>query len=145
MAGIWSRKFDYQNGEDRVCKKCNETFHTKKPVYTCKACQNKIQKSYSQKYRDEIGIKKNYPFSTITNEAGKRFSKIRVELNKVWRTGDRDLIRGHYAHQLEEAERLGIIEWINDVRTDEAIRARTIRSRNQISNEWPDTRGYNED
>lgn len=145
MAGLWNKKFDYKNGEDRVCKECNEPFHTKKPSNICKTCQNKNQKEISAKYREKYGKKDNYPFSTKTNEAGKRFSKIRVELNKVWRTGDRNLIRGHYAKQLEEAERLGIMKWIYDVRTNEAIKDRTLRSRNQIKNSTPDTRGYYED
>lgn len=145
MAGLWSRKFDYKNGEDRVCKKCNVPFHTKKPRNICTKCNNAKQKILSQQYREKIGKKQNYPFSTKTNEAGKRFSKISAKLNKIWRTGDRELIRQHYADQLKEAEELGIIKWINDVRTDEAIRARQIKSRNRTNDDFPDTRGWYED
>ena len=144
MAGLWSKKFDYKNGEDRVCNKCNEPFYTKKPSWKCPKCFNQEQKIIQTKIRHEKGLKPNYPFSTVTNEAGKRFSKIRVELNKVWRTGDKELIRQHYNKQLEEAERLGIIAWINDVRNDETIRARTTRSKEMIKKELPDTRGYYE-
>jgi hypothetical protein len=145
MAGLWSRKFDYKNGEDRVCKKCNVPFHAKKPSNICTKCTNANQKLLGQKYREKIGKKENYPFSTKTNEAGKRFSKISAKLNAVWRTGDRHLIRQHYANQLKEAEELGIIKWINDVRTDEAIRARQIKSRNRTNDDFPDTRGWYED
>lgn len=145
MAGLWSVKFDHENGEDRVCRKCDTAFHTMKPSYVCRKCINASQKIRGAKQREKIGLKANYPFSTKTNEAGKRFSKIRVELNKVWRTGDRELIRGHYAHQLQEAERLGIIKWINDVRTDEVIKARAMKSRNRTIIDWPDTRGWYED
>jgi hypothetical protein len=145
MAGLWSRKFDYKNGEDRVCNKCNTPFHTKKPVNVCRKCTNANQKILSQQYREKIGKKENYPFSTQTNEAGKRFSKIRKQLNIIWQTGDRELIRGHYTHQLEEAERLGIIKWINDVRTDEVIKARKMKSRNRTNIDWPDTRGHYEE
>jgi hypothetical protein len=142
--GLWARKFDYKNGEDRVCNKCNTPFHTKKPSWKCSKCFNEEQKVIQGKIRKEKGLKANYPFSTVTNEAGKRFSKIRVELNKVWRTGDRDLIRGHYAHQLKEAERLGIIAWINDVRTKEVAEERSMRSKEQTKKDYPDTRGHYE-
>lgn len=145
MAGLWSKKFDYKNGEDRVCKKCNEAFHTMKPIYICRKCTNARQKITGQLLREKVGKKENYPFSTKTNEAGKRFSKITAKLNQVWRTGDRELIRQHYANQLKEAEELGIIKWINDVRTDEVIKARTIKSKEQISNSTPDTRGHYEE
>lgn len=145
MAGIWSRKFDYKNGEDRECNTCNQPFHTKKPLWTCTKCQNEKQKGYSEKYREKIGKKKNYPFCTKTNEAGKRFSKISAKLNAVWKTGDRELIRQHYAYQLKEAEELGIIKWINDVRTEEVIKARAIKSRGKTNIDYPDTRGYHEE
>ena len=144
MAGIWSRKFDYVNGETRVCKKCNELFYTMKPVYTCKKCANENQKLYSQKYRDEIGIKENYPFSSVGNEAGARFSKIRQKLRKAWEDGP-EAVKKHYTKQLKEAEELGIMKWIFDRRDDATIKSRTEKSKNQTQIEYPDTRGHYEE
>ena len=141
----FKKPFNKQVGETRNCNQCGSEFHTFKPIWKCRLCQNEVQRKIQEKKRLEYGIKDNYPFSTKTNEAGKRFSKIRVELNKVWRTGDKQLIRQHYQKQLEEAERLGIIQWIYDRRDNESIKANSEKSRNKIRKEYPDTRGHYED
>ena len=153
--GLWSRKFDYDNGETRKCRVCDKDFHTMKPIWRCQPCTNEHVKNYYKSLKEEGKLnsgplkgkdwKKPYPFSTRTNEAGKRFSKIRVALNKVWRTGDRELIRAHYAKQLKEAEDFGIIDWINDMRTTQSIREMTQRPFNKIKKDYPDTRGHYEE
>ena len=33
--GLWNRKFDYANGETRICKGCGISFYTKKPRWRC--------------------------------------------------------------------------------------------------------------
>ena len=143
MAGLWSVKFDHKNGEDRVCRKCNTTFHANKPIWICRLCQNEEQRKIQEKKRELKGKKENYPFSTKTNEAGKRFSRIAAKLNKVWKTGDRELIRQFYVDQLKEAEELGIIDWINDIRTNKEKKQKKVKSKNQISKDLPDTRYFN--
>lgn len=142
---MFKKPFNKEVGEMRNCNTCGNEFHTHKPIWICRLCQNEVQRKIQEKKRLQYGIKDNYPFSTKTNEAGKRFSKIRVALNKVWRTGDRQLIRQHYAKQLKEAEELGILKWIFDRRDNETIKARAEKSRRRIINEYPDTRGYYED
>ncbi len=145
---IWNVKFDKINGETRECKKCNIAFHTMKPIWICcKKCSNANQKILSKQYRDKIGKKEKYPFSTKTNEAGARFCKIRTALSNAWKeynkTGDKSIIIAHYDKQLKEAEDLGIIKWIFDIRTDEAKRENSLKSRNKITSELPDTRHFN--
>ena len=142
---MFKKPFNKKIGETRECNQCGNQFHTMKPIWKCRLCQNAVQRKIQEEKRKLYGIKDNYPFSTKNNEAGKRFSKIRVELNKVWRTGDRELIRKHYQKQLEEAERLGILKWIYDRRDNETIKAKAEKSRNKIQKELPDTRGYYED
>lgn len=142
MAGIWSRKFDYKNGEDRVCKICNEPFHTIRPINSCRKCTADKANAYARKHRP-YQRKEQYPFSTATNEAGSRFSKIRQELRKAWLEG-RQTLTNHYTKQLKEAEELGIINWINDRRDKESQEQKKEKSKKKIHNDYPDTRGYNE-
>ena len=148
MAGIWSRKFDYKNGEDRVCKKCNETFHATKPLYTCTKCQNANQKILSKQYRDKIGRKPYYPFDNKGTESSNRFCSIRTALSKAWKefekTGDKSIVVAHYEKQLKEIHENGIWEWIWDRRDDETIKARSVKSKEMIRKDLPDTRGYYE-
>lgn len=144
-----------KEGETRRCRVCDKDFHTIRPVWRCNACINEYVRNYNKAQYQEgklntgplkgLEHKKRYPFCTITNEAGKRFSKIRVALNKVWKTGDRELIRQHYAKQLKEAEDFGIIDWINDIRTTEAIKGMSKKPFNKTKKDYPDTRGHYED
>lgn len=152
---LWNVKFDHDNGETRKCRVCGEDFHTMRPIHRCKKCTNEYVRNYNKAQYQEGKLntgplkgkehKKPYPFSTRTNDAGKRFSKIRTELNKVWATGDRELIRGHYAKQLKEAEEFGIIEWINDIRTNQSIKDMSLKKPDMIKKDYPDTRGHYED
>ena len=151
MAGIWSRKFDYKNGEDRICKHCNASFHTIKPRYSCNICLNAKQKLIETVKRARTPKKENYPFDNKGTEASNRFSSIRSALSKAWKeynkTGDKSYVIGHYEKQLKEAKELGILEWIYDRRTPEAKRenGQYVRTRNMIRKEYPDTRGHYED
>jgi hypothetical protein len=146
--GLWARKFDYQNGETRECKKCNESFYTKKPIWRCPKCFNAEQKVIQGKIRKERGLKPYYPFDNQGTEASNRFSSIRSAMSKAWKeyekTGDKSVVIAHYDKQLKEIEENGIWQWIWDRRDDETIKGRTIRSREQIKKELPDTRGYHE-
>lgn len=141
--GLWARKFDYKNGETRVCNKCNEPFYTKKPIWRCSKCFNAEQKIIQTKLRKERGHKEPYPFSSANHEAGARFSKIRQELRKAWLEGP-DAVKEHYTKQLKEAEELGIMKWIFDRRDDATIKSRTEKTKNQTQIEYPDTRGHYE-
>lgn len=146
MAGIWSRKFDYKNGEDRVCKICGDAFHTIKPKYRCKKCVNDAQRPYEEAKRLLYNKKQVYPFNTMTNEAGSRFCSIRTKLTKVWKEyskhGDKSVITAHYDRQLKEIEENGILKWIYDRRDLETLKAKQIKTRNQMQKEYPSTIGY---
>jgi hypothetical protein len=148
MAGLWSRKFDYQNGETRVCKKCGDTFHTIKPRYRCTACINANQKIIGEAKRANTPKKEQYPFDNKGNEAGARFCKIRTALSNAWKeynkTGDKSVVIAHYDKQLKEIHENGIWQWIWDRRDDATIKGRTIRSKEMIRKDLPDTRGHYE-
>jgi len=145
---IWNTKFDHKNGETRQCKECGETFHAKKPVYTCQPCQNKKQKVVEQKKRAQYQKKDNYPFDTRTNEAGARFHRIQRELRKAWiefkKTGDKSIITQHYDKQIKEIEENGILKWILDRRDAETNKGKIIKSRNHIQKDYPNHHDYYE-
>lgn len=143
--GLWSRKFDYKNGETRECKHCGDTFHTMKPRWRCTNCINKAQKVIEEAKRARTPKKETYPFDNYTNEAFKRFCSIRTELRKAWiefeKTGDKSIITAHYDKQLKEIKDNGIMQWILD-KKDEVNKPRTA---SMTKKEFPDTRGYYEE
>ena len=153
MAGLWSRKFDYTNGDTRICKVCNATFHTMKPRYRCNVCVNEAQKIVEAKKRAKYKRKAQYPFDNKTPEAANRFNRIQKELRNAWKeyykTGDRTIIHAHYDKQLQEIKDNGIMEWILDRRTPEARKEKNpmsmAKSKNMIRKDYPDTRGHYED
>ena len=148
MPGIWSRKFDYKNGETRVCKHCNESFYTAKPIWRCTKCINENQKVIEGKRRAKYERKDIYPFNNKNGEASSRFCSIRTALSKAWKeysiTGDKSIILSHYNKQLKEAEELGILKWIYDRRCIQAQREKHVKTKGMIKKEYPDTRGHYE-
>jgi hypothetical protein len=149
MAGLWSRKFDYQNGETRECKLCGVSFHTNKPKWRCTDCVNAKQKIVEAKKRAKYKKKEQYPFSNKTTEAANRFCKIRTALSNAWKeynkTGDKSVVIAHYDKQLKEINDNGIMTWILDRRNDITKKENAARSRNIINKDYPDTRGHYED
>jgi hypothetical protein len=149
MPGIWSRKFDYTNGETRVCKLCGVSFYTIKPRYRCNACINAKQKIIETVKRAKYEKKEQYPFDNKGPESSNRFCRIRTQMSKAWReyekTGDKSIVIAHYDKQLKEIHDNGIWKWIWDRRDGKTITARTIKSKEQITNDFPDTRGHYEE
>ena len=148
MAGLWSRKFDYKNGETRVCKVCGETYHTPKPINKCKKCVNDAQRPIEEAKRAKYKKKEQYPFNNRNGEASSRFCSIRTATSKVWReyrqTGDKSIITAHYDKQLKEIKDNGIMEWILDRRCIEAQKAKHVKTKGMIKKDYPDTRGHYE-
>ena len=70
-------------------------------------------------------------------------------MSKAWRefekTGDKSIVIAHYDKQLKEIHDNGIWKWIWDRRDGETITGRTIKSKEQITNDFPDTRGHYEE
>jgi hypothetical protein len=148
MAGLWNKKFDKKNGEKRECRTCGTTFHAKKPIWKCTKCVNASQRIIEEAKRAKYPKKDRYPFNNRTNEAGSRFCSIRTALSNAWKeykkTGDRNVITAHYDKQLKEIQENGIMHWILDRRDIETLRENKLKTRNVITKELPDTRGYHE-
>lgn len=149
MAGLWSVKFDHKNGETRVCRKCGETFHAKKPIWKCTKCVNKDQKVIETAKRARTPKKEHYPFDNKGTESSNRFCRIRTQLSNAWKeynkTGDRNVITTHYDKQLKEIKENGIWEWIWDRRDDQSKKENKIKTANMTRKEYPDTRNYYEE
>jgi hypothetical protein len=148
---MFKKPFNKKEGEDRICKKCGDAFHAKKPIWKCQKCINAAQKIIEEKKRALYNKKDRYPFDTKTNEAGRRFCSITTKLNKAWkeyeRTGDKTYVNEHYDRQLKEIQENGILTWILDRRSLDAKRENNPnkRTRNMIKADYPDTRGYYEE
>jgi len=148
MAGLWSRKFDRNKGETRICKKCSAEYHTMKPIWKCKACVNAEQRIIEEKKRAKYAKKDNYPFDNRTNEAGSRFCTIRTATSNAWKeyrkTGDKSIITQHYDKQLKEIEANGIMKWILDRRDKETAETKKIKSKKNIQRDYPNHHDYYE-
>ena len=147
--GLWARKFDYKNGETRICKHCDASFHTNKPRYTCNVCLNAKQRIIETSKRAKYPKKDTYPFNNRTNEAGARFCTIRTALSNAWKeynkTGDKSVVIAHYNKQLKEIHENGIWQWIWDRRDEETLKEKKLKSARMTRKEYPDTRGWYEE
>jgi hypothetical protein len=156
---MFKKPFNRTIGEQRECKLCGESFHTLKPSWRCKKCVAKVNfDEAKKKYGNDLiptgkwaGMKpkEKYPFNNRSSEASNRFCTIRTKLSNAWKeyrkTGDRTIITKHYDNQLNEIKQNGILEWILDRRADSDKKESQVKSKNMISKELPDTRGYYED
>lgn len=147
--GLWSKKFDKINGENRVCKQCSDTYHTMKPIWICRKCTNANQRPIEARKRALKGKKENYPFDNKGNESGARFHRIQRELRAAWKeydkTGDRSVITKHYDKQMKEIKDNGIWKWIWDRRDDISKKENKLKTANMTVKEWPDTRNWNDE
>jgi len=144
---MFKKPFNKKVGEERICKYCNDLFHTFKPIWKCTKCVNASQKVIETKKRARTPKKEQYPFDNKGNEAGARFCTIRTALSKAWKeynkTGDKSYVIAHYDKQLKEIKGNGIWTWIWDRRMD-AKKENRIKSRGMIKTDYPDTRGHYE-
>jgi hypothetical protein len=101
------------------------------------ACLCKQQKLYAPR----ITKKDKYPFSG--NERDLRFSRIHGELSRAWKQG-REALTAHYDKQLKEIEQNGVLDWINDRRSAEAKKENRVKSRNNITKDYPNHHDYYE-
>jgi len=134
---MFKKPFNRTIGEIRVCRQCNEEFHAYKPIWSCMACLCKQQKLYAPR----ITKKDKYPFSG--NERDLRFSRIHGELSRAWKQG-REALTAHYDKQLKEIEQNGVLDWINDRRSAEAKKENRVKSRNNITKDYPNHHDYYE-
>jgi hypothetical protein len=146
---LWKVKFNHKDGETRVCKTCNATFYTPKPIWRCRNCVNDAQRPIEEAKRAKYPKKDIYPFSNKNGEAGSRFCSIRTALSNAWKkynkTGDKSYVLAHYNKQLKEIEENGIMTWILDRRCLAAQKEKHVKTKGMIKKEYPDTRGYYED
>jgi len=139
---LWNTKFDYANGEQRVCKECGISFHTMKPRYSCNACLNIKQKVIEQKKRGKYERKEPYPYQGPKHDYHQRFYPLRVKLHKM---KVREEWQAYFKEKLDEIMQDKILmKWINDRRDKETLEAKQIKSKKTITKDYPNTHDYYE-
>lgn len=148
MAGLWSRKFDKNNGETRVCKECGDTYHTMKPRWICTKCVNAKQKIVEEAKRAKYKSKIKYPYHTNPRlgwhgSAKQHFLNIRTRNGKAWK-GGREALTDFYSEIFKEIQANGIMEWIWDRRDRETLDKDRKKRDSKIRSDFPDTRSMPE-
>lgn len=142
MAGLWSRKFDYVNGETRQCKECDKEFHTIKPRYRCNACLNARQKITEQKKRARYEKKEPYPYQGEKHNYHSRFYPFRAKLHKM---KVRSQWQEYFKERLDEILNDAVLmKWINDRRDKETAEAKKLKSKSNITKDYPNHHDYYE-
>ena len=140
--GLWNRKFDYVNGETRICKHCEVSFHTIKPRYSCNACLNTKQKVIEQKKRSQYEKKASYPYQGPNHNYHTRFYSLRAKLHKM---KERIEWQEYYKVRLDEIFNDAVLmKWINDRRDKETLQAKQMKSKSNIAKDYPNTHDYYE-
>jgi hypothetical protein len=143
MAGLWNKKFDYVNGETRVCKHCSVSFHTMKPRHRCNACVNAKQKIVEQNKRSKYEKKASYPYQGANHDYHARFYPLRAKLHKI---KVRSEWKEYFKIKLDEILNDAVLmKWINDRRDKETAEAKQSKSKSNIIKEYPNHHDYYED
>ena len=136
------RKFNYKDGEQRVCKHCGVSFYTIKPRYSCNACLNAKQRIIETQKRAKYEKKTPYPYQVGNHNYNQRFYPLRAKLHKM---KERQEWQEYYKTKLDEIMNDAVLmKWINDRRDKETLEAKQAKSKKVIQKETPDTRGHYE-
>jgi hypothetical protein len=139
---LWSVKFDHKNGENRVCKECNASFHTMKPRHRCNACINQKQKVIEGKKRSKYERKEPYPYQGPNHNYHTRFYPLRAKLHSI---RVRQEWKEYFKEKLDEILNDEVLmKWINDRRDKETAEAKQIKSKKSIQRDYPNTHDYYE-
>jgi hypothetical protein len=142
MAGLWSRKFDYVNGDTRECKGCGVEFHTIKPRYSCNQCINAKQRIIETKKRAKYEKKLPYPYQGKNHNYKQRFDPLKSKLHKM---KERQEWQAYFKVRLDEVLNDAVLmKWINDRRDKETAEAKQIKSKSNITKEYPNHHDYYE-
>jgi hypothetical protein len=142
MAGLWNKKFDHTNGEQRQCKTCDATFHTMKPRYSCNACINAKQKKYESRRRKEYEKKVPYPYQGKNHNYKQRFEPLKRILHKM---KERVEWQEYFKVKLDEIfNDVILMKWINDRRDKETAESKQSKSKSNITKDYPSYHDYYE-
>ena len=139
---LWKVKFDHKNGEIRQCKECNAEFHTPKPRWRCNACVNAKQKIVEQKKRSKYQKKEPYPYQGPNHNYHSRFYPLRAKLHKM---KVRSQWKEYFKERLDEIFGDAVLmKWINDRRDKETATAKQVKSKSNITKDYPNHHDYYE-
>lgn len=139
---LWKVKFDHKNGETRVCKECSASFYTKKPRHSCNTCLNIKQKVIEQNKRSKYERKQPYPYQGPNHDYHQRFYPLRVKLHKI---KVRSEWQKYFKEKLDEILNDAVLmKWINDRRDKETAEAKQVKSKRNITKDYPNHHDYYE-
>ena len=139
---LWNRKFDYANGEQRVCKGCGISFYTIKPRYECNTCLNIKQKVIEQRKRATYEKKQSYPYQGPKHDYHQRFYPLRVKLHKM---KVREEWQAYFKEKLNEIMQDKILmKWINDRRDMETLKQKKAKTISRTKKDYPNHHDYYE-
>jgi hypothetical protein len=142
MAGLWNKKFDHVNGEQRICKHCSVSFHTMKPRYRCNPCLNAKQKVIEKNKRSKYEKKAVYPYQGKNHNYKQRFEPLKRVLHKMKvRVEWQEYFKVKLDEILNDAV---LMKWINDRRDKETAEARQLKSKKTIQRDYPNHHDYYE-
>jgi hypothetical protein len=140
--GLWNVKFDHKNGETRVCKGCNASFHTKKPRWRCNECLNAAQKVIETAKRAKYERKEPYPYQGPKHDYHTRFYPLRAKLHKM---RVREEWQAYFKEKLNEIFNDAVLmKWINDRRDKETAETKQLKSKKSIQRDYPNHHDYYE-
>ena len=137
---LWKVKFDHKNGEQRVCKGCGASFHTPKPRWSCNACVNAKQKVIETNKRSRYERKQPYPYQGPKHDYHTRFYPLRAKLHKI---KVRSEWQEYFKEKLDEILKDAVLmKWINDRRDKETAEAKKVKSKSNITKDYPNHHDY---
>ena len=137
---LWKVKFDHKNGETRQCKECGASFHTPKPRWRCNACVNAKQKIAETSKRAKYEKKVPYPYCGDNHNYHQRFYPLRVKLHKM---KVREEWKEYFKERLDEIlEDAVLMKWIWDRRDKETAEAKQVKSKSNITKDYPNHHDY---
>ena len=137
---LWKVKFDHTNGEQRECKECGASFHTMKPRHRCNVCVNAKQKIVEQKKRAKYEKKEPYPYQGPNHDYHSRFYPLRAKLHKM---KVRSQWKEYFKERLDEIFGDAVLmKWINDRRDKETAEAKQVKSKSNITKDYPNHHDY---
>ena len=137
---LWKVKFDHKNGEMRKCKLCDTEFYTKKPRWRCTACVNAKQKITETKKRSKYERKASYPYQGPNHDYHARFYPLRAKLHKI---KVRSEWKEYFKEKLDEILNDAVLmKWINDRRDKETAEAKKVKSKSNITKDYPNHHDY---
>ena len=142
---MFKKPFNRIIGEDRACKYCNETFHTKKPIWVCDTCRNRLANQKTKELKD-MGMQRWIPkalYPVPDSERKTKFDRLQAKLRKM---DLREDWKQYLSERLDEVMQDELLmAWIYDRRDEESMKAKKVKKYGIDVNKVPSTKNMDWD